>query len=51
MAHAHEAGEADGAAVDEGDAPPPAQDAELGVFRVRSGSTEKGSNGYAYNEW
>ncbi|MFN7958042.1 MAG: type II secretion system protein [Holophagaceae bacterium] len=26
-------------------------DAELGVFRVRSGSTEKGSNGYAYNEW
>ncbi len=26
-------------------------DAELGIFRVRSGSTEKGTNGIAYNEW
>jgi general secretion pathway protein G len=26
-------------------------DAELGVFRVRSSSTEKGSNGIPYNEW
>lgn len=26
-------------------------DAELGVFRVRSGSTEVGSNGVPYNEW
>jgi len=26
-------------------------DAELGVFRVRSGSTEKGTNGIPYNEW
>jgi general secretion pathway protein G len=26
-------------------------DAELGVFRVRSGSTERGSNGVPYNEW
>jgi general secretion pathway protein G len=26
-------------------------DAELGIFRVRSGSTEKGSNGIPYNEW
>ncbi|HLP31329.1 MAG: pulG 2 [Holophagaceae bacterium] len=26
-------------------------DAELGVFRVRSGSTEVGSNGLPYNEW
>jgi general secretion pathway protein G len=26
-------------------------DAELGVFRVRSGSTEKGENGIPYNEW
>ena len=26
-------------------------DADLGIFRVRSGSTEKGSNGIPYNEW
>jgi general secretion pathway protein G len=26
-------------------------DAELGVFRARSGSTEKGENGIPYNEW
>ena len=26
-------------------------DAELGVWRVRSGSTEIGSNGIPYNEW
>jgi general secretion pathway protein G len=26
-------------------------DAELGVWRVRSGSTELGSNGLPYNEW
>jgi len=26
-------------------------DAELGVFKVRSGSTEKGENGIPYNEW
>lgn len=26
-------------------------DAELGVFRVRSGSTDVGSNGIPYNEW
>ncbi len=26
-------------------------DAELGVFRVRSGSTDKGSNQIPYNEW
>ncbi|MCE1204377.1 MAG: type II secretion system GspH family protein [Holophagaceae bacterium] len=26
-------------------------EAELGVFRVRSGSAEKGANGIAYNEW
>lgn len=26
-------------------------DAEVGVFRVRSGSTDRGSNGIPYNEW
>lgn len=26
-------------------------DAEVGIFRVRSGSTEKGENGIPYNEW
>jgi general secretion pathway protein G len=26
-------------------------DAELGVYKVRSGSTEKGENGIPYNEW
>jgi general secretion pathway protein G len=26
-------------------------DAELGIWRVRSGSTEIGENGIAYNEW
>ncbi|HJW09859.1 MAG TPA: prepilin-type N-terminal cleavage/methylation domain-containing protein [Holophagaceae bacterium] len=26
-------------------------DAELGIWRVRSGSTEQGENGIAYNEW
>jgi general secretion pathway protein G len=26
-------------------------DAELGVFNVRSGSTDKGENGIPYNEW
>jgi general secretion pathway protein G len=26
-------------------------DAELGIFRVRSGSTEMGSNQVSYNEW
>lgn len=26
-------------------------DAELGIFRVRSNSTEKGENGIPYNEW
>jgi general secretion pathway protein G len=26
-------------------------DAELGIFKVRSGSTEKGSNQIPYNEW
>lgn len=26
-------------------------DAELGVWRVRSGSTDKGENGIPYNEW
>ena len=26
-------------------------DAELGIFRVRSSSTEKGENGIPYNEW
>jgi general secretion pathway protein G len=26
-------------------------DADVGIFRVRSGSTEKGENGIPYNEW
>ena len=26
-------------------------DAELGVYRVRSGSTDRGENGIPYNEW
>ena len=26
-------------------------DAEVGIFRVRSGSTDKGENGIPYNEW
>jgi general secretion pathway protein G len=26
-------------------------DAEVGVFRVRSGSADRGSNGIPYNEW
>ncbi len=26
-------------------------DAEVGVFRVRSGSVDRGSNGIPYNEW
>ena len=26
-------------------------DAEVGIFRVRSGSTDKGENGIQYNEW
>jgi general secretion pathway protein G len=26
-------------------------DAEVGIWRVRSGSTEKGENGIPYNEW
>jgi general secretion pathway protein G len=30
---------------------PDNQDAEVGIFRVRSGSTEKGENGIPYNEW
>ncbi|GLH70590.1 type II secretion system pseudopilin OxpG [Geothrix rubra] len=30
---------------------PDNQDAEVGIFRVRSGSTDKGENGIPYNEW
>ncbi len=26
-------------------------DSEMGVYRVRSGSTDKGTNGIPYNEW
>ncbi|HEX9081538.1 MAG TPA: type II secretion system protein [Holophagaceae bacterium] len=33
------------------DPDPDNPDADLGIFRVRSGSTEKGSNGIPYNEW